>query len=292
MQSCYFKIAGKVFSVRFNESEGNGLRLLPSFRRFQTAETADDIMFDILVGEETPRDNDSVKIKTFETGNGEIEVSARRNGGYQFQIRDIRGRDCALFLTDKDFTNNRCTLIGDDAMRSFGLNNALMMSFAFSGAKYGILLIHASSVIHNSLGYAFVAKSGTGKSTHTSLWMKHIDDVELLNDDNPVLRVVDDKVYIYGSPWSGKTPCYKDKQAQLGAITKISRAGENSIERLAPVDAFAALLLSCSTIKWDAEIYGRICDVITKVVEKIPIYILHCLPDEEAARICHKEIAR
>ena len=177
-------------------------------------------------------------------------------------------------------------------MRSFGLNNALMLVYAFAGSYRQTLLIHASATMiphpvdsAEPLGFPFIANSGTGKSTHTSLWLRHIEDVELLNDDNPVLRIIDGTAYIYGSPWSGKTPCYRNRRARLAAVTRIERAPANSIERLKPVPAFASLLPACSSMKWDTIIYRNLCDAITRIIETIPVYTLHCLPDEEAARL-------
>jgi hypothetical protein len=38
-------------------------------------------------------------------------------------------------------------------------------------------------------------------------------------------------------------------------------------------------------MKWDSKIYNNICDTVTRVIETTPIYTLHCLPDEEAARL-------
>ncbi len=182
-------------------------------------------------------------------------------------------------------------------MRSFGLNNALMLVYAFAGSYRQTLLIHASATMiphpadgDEPLGFPFIANSGTGKSTHTSLWLRHFEDVELLNDDNPVLRIIDGTAYIYGSPWSGKTPCYRNRRARLAAVTRIERAPANSIERLKPVPAFASLLPACSSMKWDTIIYRNLCDAITRIIETIPVYTLHCLPDEEAARLSYQTL--
>lgn len=144
----------------------------------------------------------------------------------------------------------------------------------------------------NGYGYAFIAKSGTGKSTQVSLWLRYIKGCDLMNDDNPIIRITDGKPYIYGGPWSGKTPCYRNVKAPLGAITRIDRAKQNSIEKLPPVQAFASFLPSCSAMKWDIDIYNHICNTITKVVETTAIYTLHCLPDKEAALLCHRTISK
>jgi hypothetical protein len=75
-------------------------------------------------------------------------------------------------------------------------------------------------------------------------------------------------------------------------VTRIDRAPANSIERLSPVQAFASLLPACSSMKWDSIIYNNLCDAITRLIETVPVYTLHCLPDEEAALLCHKTISR
>jgi hypothetical protein len=176
-------------------------------------------------------------------------------------------------------------------MRSFGLNDALMLIFAFAGARHQTLLIHASCIGYGNWAFPFTAKSGTGKSTHSSLWLKHIEGCELINDDNPIIRISDDNTpYLYGSPWSGKTPCYRNVKRRLGAVVQIERALQNSIERLPVVRAFAALLPACSSMKWDEELYDHLCQSLSSIITTTPIYTLHCLPDEEAAQVCFQEI--
>ena len=92
-----------------------------------------------------------------------------------------------------------------------------------------------------------LGKSGTGKSTHSSLWLKHIPGTELLNDDNPILRLMPDgTARVYGSPWSGKTPCYKNKDVPAGAVVRIRQAPFNKIERLSAIQSYASLMASAS----------------------------------------------
>lgn len=112
-----------------------------------------------------------------------------------------------------------------------------------------------------------------------------------MNDDNPIIRFIDGEAYIYGSPWSGKTPCYRNVKARLGAITRIDRADKNWVEKLPPIEAFASLLPACSSMKWDKDIFNYICNTITQLVEKANIYTLHCLPNREAAEVCNEAIA-
>lgn len=289
-----FSIAEHHIRLCFAESKYNGMWLLPSFSPFKTEQATDDLLFKLTVDDATKpvRKELRERIRTFDTGNGDTIVDKIENGGYQYIIKDINGADCCLLIANEDFSDCRCALNGNYNMRCFGLNNALMLIFAFAGSFKDTLLIHASLVRNNGYGYAFIAKSGTGKSTQVSMWLRYIPGSDLMNDDNPIVRIIDGQAYIYGGPWSGKTPCYRNVKARLGAITRIDRATENSIEKLSPIEAFASVLPSCSSMKWDVPIYHRICDTISKIIETTGIYILHCLPNEEAAQICYKALSK
>lgn len=290
----YFRIADFNIKITFNDTSINNMNMLRSFEPFRTAPTEEGKLFELTV-------NDSLKpvpkprrqrIRAFETGNGDTIVDRIDNGGYQYIVKDIKGAECALLITNKNFDQCLCALNGNYDMRNFGLNNALMLTFAFAASRKQALLIHASLVRQNNYGYAFIAKSGTGKSTQVSMWLRYIPGCDLMNDDNPIIRLIDGQPYIYGGPWSGKTPCYRNVKAKLGAITRIDRAPQNSIEKLPPLEAFASVLPSCSSMKWDKEIYNAMCDTITKLVETTGIYTLHCLPNKEAAVICNNAISK
>jgi hypothetical protein len=232
------------------------------------------------------------RIGDFDSGNGKIIIDRLPGDNYQFIIKNNAGHDCSMLQANHDFTDCHCALNGNFGMRCYGLNNALMLAYAFAGCWHDTLMVHASLVRHNGYGYAFIAKSGTGKSTQVSSWLRYIPGCDLMNDDNPIIRIIDGNPYVYGSPWSGKTPCYRQVKAPLGAVTRINRAEENSIEQLKPVEAFASFLPSCSAMKWDKDIFNYICNAVTKVVETTPVYTLHCLPDKESALLCQKTISR
>lgn len=294
MQTYNFKIAELNIRIIFAESKKNSIKLLPSFAPFSTEECDGELFFQLTVYDQlsiVPKE-ERKRIRNFDTGNGDTIVDKLENGGYQYIIKDITGADCCLLITNKDFSDCRCALNGNYNMRSFGLNNALMLIYAFAGAYKQTLLIHASLVRNNNFGYAFIAKSGTGKSTQVSMWLRHIEGSDLMNDDNPIIRNIDNEFWIFGSPWSGKTPCYRNVKARLGAITRIDRATTNSVDKLPPIQAFASLLPSCSSMKWDSDIYNAVCDSITKIVETTGIYTLHCLPNKEAAEVCCKAISK
>ena len=290
-----FRIAEFGVRIIFEKKGRNSMNMLPSFDPFRVDEIrSDEFLFELTVDDSLrpmPK-KQRERIRDFDTGNGITIVDALSDGGYQYIIKDINGSDCCLLIADKDFKHCRCALNGGYSMRYFGLNNALMLIFAFAGSTRQTLLIHASLVRQNGYGYAFIAKSGTGKSTQVSNWLRYLPGCDLMNDDNPIIRMIDGKPFIFGGPWSGKTPCYRDVKAPLGAITRIDRAQANSIDKLRVVEAFASLLPSVSSMKWDKAIFGHICNTLTSIIETTGIYTLHCLPDKESAVICNKAISQ
>ena len=289
-----FRIAEFGIRIIFEKKSENSMKMLPSFDSFRVDELNDDeFLFELIVDDDlrpVPKEQRE-RIRDFDTGNGITIVDQLNNGGYQYIIKDINGSECCLLIADKEFRYCRCALNGGYNMRYFGLNNALMLVYAFAASTRQTLLIHASLVRQNGYGYAFIAKSGTGKSTQVSNWLRYLPGCDLMNDDNPIIRMIDGKPFIFGGPWSGKTPCYRNVKAPLGAITRIDRAEQNSIDKVGVVEAFASLLPSVSSMKWDKTIFDHICNTLTKIIETTGIYTLHCRPDKESAVICNKAIS-
>jgi hypothetical protein len=289
-----FNIAEHDISIVFEDATPIDGSLIQSLEPFKIeSEPVNPLLKLIVTNDLKPYSpEDTELIRDIDTGNGMTLVDVLPSGGYQFHIRNLQDKLCCLLHTNKDFSLCYCKLEGNFSMRNFGINNALMLAYAFAGSFKQTLLIHASLVRHENRGYAFTAKSGTGKSTHVSLWLRYIPNCDLMNDDNPIIRIIDGRPYIYGSPWSGKTPCYRNIKAELGAISRIDRAKVNSVERLKPIEAFASLLPSCSTMKWDKDVFNNACNTITKIIETTGIYITHCLPDKDAALLCRQTIAK
>lgn len=180
----------------------------------------------------------------------------------------------------------------DDQLKHYTTDNALMVLYALSSSQNMTLLMHASTVVNGGRAYLFLAPSGTGKSTHSQLWLKNVPFTRLLNDDNPVITINDGKVIASGSPWSGKTPCYINESYPVGALVYITRAKYNKIHRMSKIEAYGAVLTSASGKRWDRTIADGIHKALEYVVGNVPIYRLECLPDAEAAKVCSGEVAK
>ena len=211
---------------------------------------------------------------------------------WRFIVSPLSGEPvCSEFEAEEDFSSARLQLRNPDLLR-FAVDNALMILFALRTATEGTLEMHASVVTCEGKGYLFLGKSGTGKSTHSRLWLKNIPGTELLNDDNPVLRVLPDgTVRVYGSPWSGKTPCYKAQDIPVGAIVRIEQAPFNRITRLPVLNAYASLYPSCSGFRPVRKVADGLHETLSHIAVNTPCYRLECLPDADAAILCHNTVA-
>lgn len=103
------------------------------------------------------------------------------------------------------------------------------VDFYTSIIKYKGFMLHSSAVSYGGKAYLFTADSGTGKSTHTSLWADNIKGAEILNDDKPAVRIIDGEAMAFGTPWSGKTEQNVNKGVKVGAVAVLKRGTVCSI---------------------------------------------------------------
>lgn len=197
---------------------------------------------------------------------------------------------CAKLLSDSGFSQAKL-MIGEKADLHFVVDTSCMLMYAFSNAARGVLEMHASVIENRGKGYLFLGKSGTGKSTHSRLWLANVVGSHLLNDDNPIVRLRDDgSIWVYGSPWSGKTSCYVNKGVPVGGIVQLSQAPENSIRRCTLPEAYAALYSSVSGLKMNHQMYDGLHETMERIAVTVPFCHLYCLPDAAAAQLCSKTI--
>ena len=163
---------------------------------------------------------------------------------------------------------------------------ALWVGYGLMTLPFDTVAIHSSCIVYKDKAILFLGESGTGKSTHTRLWREHIPGAVLLNDDSPMIRVEDGKVWAYGSPWSGKTPCYKQERYELAGCVRLSQAPYNKIKKLSVLQAYGAIHPSCPPeFAYDSVLYDGVSGFIGKLLSQVPFYHLACLPDAEAARL-------
>lgn len=214
---------------------------------------------------------------------------ARYENGYRFSMT----REGRTFLLVKEDGSNvvdsnlgLCE-VADPSLVRFGI----WIMFGIIMAPLGGIAIHSSVIVKEDGAVLCLGESGTGKSTHTRLWRENIEGARLLNDDSPIIRVIDGKSIAYGSPWSGKTHCYVNKSVPIRALMRLSQAPHNKIYRLPALSAIGAILPSCPpAFAYDSRLQDAVCDTVSDVISCTPVYHLECLPNAAAAELSYSTI--
>lgn len=280
MKEIYYKVAEHVFALEMGGNE-NVMLNLRQYDPFVTDPT-ENVLFRIQVCSE-PLETDGFELEWKQEDEGQHILAGHlgEKPCYQFFLHN---RLMSVMVCSTDYKRAE---VFAERNNPFGINNALMVMYALATADKHTALFHSSVVSYKGRAYMFLGKSGTGKSTHSSLWLKYIEGTELVNDDNPVVRYLDDgSIYVYGSPWSGKTPCYRNVSYPLGAIVDLSQAPKNVIRRFRPIEAYAALIASISGKRWDSKLAEGLHETENLLATNASVWHLDCLPDEEAAVLC------
>ena len=289
----YFRVAEHIFSVEAPESVYS---LMNNYAPFEVTQMPDvKLLFELVVHApqiELPAlapDSQMVYTDTSEDDMPRLEIY-RNNDALELREAINKTAPVSLYMTmSADFSQAHLH-VQENSNQRFAVDNATMLLFAFASAKYSTLEMHASVTVRGDYGYLFLGKSGTGKSTHSRQWLETFPDAWLLNDDNPVVRLKEDGVYVYGSPWSGKTPCYKNEVRRVGAFVKLLQAPYNKMQMLRLPEAYAYILSSSSGLKIIPEIMDMLFDTISRLIQTIQVYGMECLPDHDAARLCAETV--
>jgi hypothetical protein len=214
---------------------------------------------------------------------------ARYATGYRFEMTR-EGRRFLLVKEDDSnivLSNLGCYDEADPSLVRFGI----WIMFGVVIAPLGAIAIHSSVIVKDHQAVLCLGESGTGKSTHTRLWRENIEGARLLNDDSPIIRMIDGKCIVYGSPWSGKTNCYVNKCVPVRGLLRLSQAPHNEIYRLPALLAIGAVLPSCPpAFAYDSHLQDMICNTVSDILSSTPVYHLECLPNAAAAELSYATI--
>ena len=151
--------------------------------------------------------------------------------------------------------------------------------------RFGGIMLHASCVEYEGKAYLFSARSGTGKSTHTHLWLKYLPGSRIINDDKPAIRCIDGVYYAYGTPWSGKTDESVNIGVPIAGIAFLSR-GDNNIKRIPGIKALK-LFMEQTVRPHDKQLMSNTLEMLNGVLTDIPIYEISCDMSEDAVKTAY-----
>ncbi|NLK39518.1 MAG: hypothetical protein GX303_04625 [Clostridiales bacterium] len=154
-------------------------------------------------------------------------------------------------------------------------------------------MLHSSAVVYDGYAYMFSGSCGAGKSTHTSLWVKHFgaDKAFIINDDKPAIRYIDERFYVFGTPFSGKTDTSRNTSAPPAALCFIEQGPENEIIKLSTEEAIPRLLEQ-TTRSASGKRGDILFDLLDKFLRSIDVYLLTCTISTQAVEIAYNAMSK
>lgn len=222
----------------------------------------------------------------------ELNIGIENNYDYIYRM-------CTEYITDKkpDFT---VSASDDEIMtedNGTGLDKGYLESLAVyrkiaeSIPKYNGFLMHGVAVDVGGCGIAFLAKSGVGKSTHTKLWKEILKDkMIIVNGDKPLVRIIDDKIFAYGTAWAGKEHIHTNTKTEIKKICFIERSENNECLAIEKKLVFERLIKQIYIPKDKALLYLTL-EYISTLIEKCDFYLIKCNTDISAAKTAYEGIA-
>lgn len=205
--------------------------------------------------------------------------------------------DFAVFTTQADIIFEREKSAREDAIESIPPRQfsdgyletlAVYRKIAEILPEYDTFLFHGSCIAVDGAGYLFIAKSGTGKSTHTRLWREMLGDKAIMvNDDKPLIRIAENGAFTYGTPWDGKHRLSNNISVPLQAICILERSAENHIREVTPSEALPMLLQQVYR-PMNAAAMARTLNLIDRLAGHVKLYRLGCNMNIEAAKVAYE----
>lgn len=200
---------------------------------------------------------------------------------------------------------NICVSIDNESMSALKDENPHLteddLEYIFTGAgfyeallEFNGFMLHSSGVCVDGYAYLFSADPGTGKSTHTGLWQEYFGNERalIINDDKPAIRLVDDVLYAYGTPWSGKTDKNLNMRVPVGAIVFLERSeGHNWVKEITPKEAIP-LILGQTIRPALPDKMIKLLDVLDTLLRRVKVYRLGCDMSMDAVKTSYEAIRR
>lgn len=195
--------------------------------------------------------------------------------------------DLSVAVSDEAFMEEKA----QSAVFSDGYieNICLYREICLRMPSFDRFLLHACVLEYNGSAYAFLGRSGTGKSTHTGLWLDYLDGAEILNGDKPILSVEKNEVFAYGTPWMGKEGRGKKGKAPLKALVFLEQAKQNEIKKL-PVSEASMRIFQQVLFPTDEENAAKSLELFDRLVVNVPAYLLKCDISETAVKTCFEAL--
>lgn len=195
--------------------------------------------------------------------------------------------------TEDEFEYERTLSPFKNLDRGMYESTCIYRKICLKALDYDAFFMHSAVIAVNGMAYAFLANSGTGKSTHVNLWLNHFGSEEaiIVNGDKPLYRFIDGQLLACGHPWSGKEHWNNNVMVPLAGICFLERGKVNVIRKCSEGETidrlFHHLLLPDNQKQMD-----RLLSLLDHMIQMTSAYVLKCNISEAAVKVAYKGMSK
>jgi hypothetical protein len=127
-------------------------------------------------------------------------------------------------------------------------------------------------------GVLFVGQSGAGKTTIARLWEQE-PGVRLLSDDRIIVRRIDGKFWMYGTPWHGDAGIADPGRARLEKLYFLRHGARNELNPLSSSEEVAQLFTCVFIPFYNRSAVDFTLGFLEIMTGNLPCYELSFIPD-------------
>ena len=177
----------------------------------------------------------------------------------------------------------------DTATYGIAAFEALTFLIFYAMLSRGILSLHGVLLEHNGNGFCICAPSGAGKTTHARLWRDHRNAL-ILNSDRTTCFLDGDAWTAFGTPWCGTGGEAVNRNVPLKAVVILRRGVGNRAFPASASELFNLVLPHLAYPVRTATSAPRMLELLDKLLERVPVFVMECTPDEEAVAVLEKAL--
>jgi len=169
------------------------------------------------------------------------------------------------------------------ARNLYSFDSLLRVFFSVALLDLDGLLLHSCAAVEGSRAFAFFGVSGAGKTTTARL---SLPQHPVLSDELTVIRQVGGEHRAFGTPfWGEMQKNGANVSAKLGGLMQLVKDTETRLVPLRPVPALQRLLPCVLFFARQEELVQRAVDICCRLVQDVPVYEMHFLPDASFWRL-------
>lgn len=187
----------------------------------------------------------------------------------------------SVHVTEEQFRAEKA--LGEGFSDGYIENICLYRNLCLEALRFNKILLHSCVVSYDGKGYAFLGKSGTGKSTHSRLWLKYLPESFIVNGDKPILSLEGDVIYAHGTPWMGKEGLGCNAKVPLAGLCFLRQAKQNKLKKLSTSEA-VHLLFGQILLPQEEQNAVKTLELADQILQNVPAYLLDCDISQEAVK--------